>query len=153
MFLISMRRATTSVASCCLLALPLACSAAGAPGNQISKEDSTGTAAAPGASGAAGAAPGAGGFKGHGVESPRENGGAPPVIVVQPGEANPTGCTKPQNILFLIDRSGSMQCNPPPITDSRACERLPATQDPTMPSKLQIVEMALSTAFNQLLPM
>jgi hypothetical protein len=62
------------------------------------------------------------------------------------------GCTKDQNILFLIDRSGSMQCNPPPTTDSNACEFFPTRADPNMPSKLEIVQQAMSMSFNQLLP-
>ncbi|HKP57818.1 MAG TPA: VWA domain-containing protein [Polyangiales bacterium] len=39
----------------------------------------------------------------------------------------------PANILFVIDRSRSMICNPPPITDSASCENdsKRATQDPT----------------------
>jgi hypothetical protein len=150
MFLISTRRAMTAVASGCLL-LPLACSAAGGPGSQITRLDGTGGAAA--ASSMAGAA-GFGGIGfGKAMESPTENAGAPPMIVVQPGEVQPSGgCTKPQNILFLIDRSGSMNCNPPPTTPSTTCNFTPVTQDPSMPTKLQIVEGALSTAFNQLLP-
>ena len=63
-----------------------------------------------------------------------------------------SACTKEQNILFLVDRSGSMQCNPPPTQESRRCEVLPSRADMALPSKLEIVEDALSTAFNQLLP-
>jgi hypothetical protein len=151
MFLDASRSAKNAVASCCLL-LPLACSAAGGgTASQISAADGTGGGAA--ASGMAGSAA-RGGFGAiHGVESPSENAGTPPMITVQPGQDQPTGgCTKPQNILFLIDRSGSMNCNPPPTTDSRTCDFMPTTADPSMPSKLQIVESALSTAFNQLLP-
>jgi hypothetical protein len=62
------------------------------------------------------------------------------------------GCAKDQNILFLIDRSGSMQCNPPPTTASNLCELFPTRADTTMPSKLEIVEQALSMSFNLLLP-
>jgi hypothetical protein len=74
------------------------------------------------------------------------------IITVMPGESDPGGCTKDQNILFVLDRSGSMQCNPPPTTDSAACERFPTRADPAMPSKLEIVESALSASFDQLLP-
>jgi hypothetical protein len=150
MFLISTRRAMTAVASGCLL-LPLACSAAGGPGSQITRLDGMGGGAA--ASSMAGAAGFGGIGLGKAMESPTENAGAPPMIVVQPGQDQPSGgCTKPQNILFLIDRSGSMNCNPPPTTPSTTCNFTPQTQDPSMPTKLQIVEGALSTAFNQLLP-
>jgi len=90
----------------------------------------------------------------HGLEDPSSSsaGGMPPVITVMPGESDPGGCTKDQNILFVIDRSGSMQCNPPPTTESAACERFPTRADPAMPSKLEIVVTTLSPAFDQLLP-
>ncbi len=134
--------------------LPLACSAAGGPRNQITAQDALGGMAGVATSMAGNA--GVGGAVGvgaaHGIEAPGAT-ADPPVITPQPGAPmNPGMCSKDQNILFLIDRSGSMQCNPPPTTDSRTCEFLPTTADPTMPTKLQIVEQALSTAFNTLLP-
>jgi len=49
----------------------------------------------------------------------------------------------PPNILFVIDRSGSMACNPPPITDSQTCEtdfKRTATDQPT---KWEITQQAL----------
>jgi len=45
-----------------------------------------------------------------------------------------------------------MQCNPPPTTQSFLCDLAPSRADATMPSKLEIVEQALSTSFDQLLP-
>src|SRR5215471_15535094 len=110
MFLIPMRRAKSAVASCCLLALPLACSAQGGPSSQITAQDVGGGAATPGTMVGAG---GVGGVHIGPVESPTET-SPPPTIMTDPNSVQaPSGCTKPQNILFLIDRSGSMQCNPP----------------------------------------
>ena len=146
-------RTSRSVACFCLL-VPLACSATGDRTDRtISSANGAGGAAFGGAAGSSGAA--AAGFGAtHGIEAPgTSNAGAPPVITgVMEGNGEPGGCTKDQNILFVIDRSGSMQCNPPPTTQSQACERFPMQADPSMPSKLQIVVGALSTAINQLLP-
>ncbi|MBX3262592.1 MAG: VWA domain-containing protein [Labilithrix sp.] len=52
----------------------------------------------------------------------------------------------PANILFIIDRSGSMNCNPPPTTDSATCEQFPVTADSTLPSKWSITRDALKSA-------
>jgi len=56
----------------------------------------------------------------------------------------------PANILFVLDRSGSMQCNPPPTTQSEACERMPARADNNAPSKWQITTQALTAAIHKL---
>ncbi len=53
---------------------------------------------------------------------------------------------EPANILFVIDRSGSMNCNPPPTQTSSACELNPVTKDPSKPSKWQVVAKALKDA-------
>jgi hypothetical protein len=149
---ISRRLSSRSALVCPLLAL--ACSATGGPPHQITSSDALG-----GMSGAATSMAGSSGFgaatgvgAGHGIESPGGSAAPPTIAPIASTRMDPGVCTMDQNILFLIDRSGSMQCNPPPTTDSRTCEFLPSTADPTMPSKLQIVETALSTAFNQLLP-
>jgi hypothetical protein len=52
----------------------------------------------------------------------------------------------PTNILFVIDRSGSMMCNPPPTTDSAACEKAPARSDAKLPSKWEVTTSALIAA-------
>jgi hypothetical protein len=52
----------------------------------------------------------------------------------------------PANILFLVDRSGSMNCNPPPTTTSVRCEQFPVTDDPTKDSKWKITRDALKSA-------
>src|SRR5882672_6127515 len=108
-------RISRSVASLCLL-VPLACSATGdRTSRTISQSDGAGGAGFGGAAGAitGGGATGIGAV--HGVEAPgsSSSAGGMQIISVIPGESDPGGCTKDQNILFVIDRSGSMQCNPP----------------------------------------
>ena len=56
----------------------------------------------------------------------------------------------PSNILFVIDRSGSMACNPPPLTGSEACERDPKRADPQQPSKWELTSQALVSALDTL---
>jgi hypothetical protein len=58
----------------------------------------------------------------------------------------------PANILFLIDRSGSMNCNLPPITASAACEMNPVQMDPTQPTKWAVIKQALKDAIAALPP-
>ena len=53
----------------------------------------------------------------------------------------------PANMLFVIDRSGSMNCNLPPITSSSDCEAKPARVDITKPSKWEVIRDALKSAF------
>jgi hypothetical protein len=53
-------------------------------------------------------------------------------------------------VLFLVDRSGSMACNPPPLQDSAACEAANAPTDSTKPSKWQITTDALKKVFDNL---
>jgi hypothetical protein len=55
------------------------------------------------------------------------------------------------NVLFVLDRSGSMACNPPPLQDSAACESQAAPVDGTQPSKWQITVAALERVFDDLL--
>jgi hypothetical protein len=56
----------------------------------------------------------------------------------------------PANVLFVLDRSGSMVCNPPPTTDSSACEEAPARADDAQPSKWEITTRALVDAVTAL---
>lgn len=56
----------------------------------------------------------------------------------------------PSNVLFVLDRSGSMLCNPPPTTDSVACEQKPERADTAEPSKWQITTAALIEAVRAL---
>jgi hypothetical protein len=53
-------------------------------------------------------------------------------------------------MLFLIDKSGSMNCNPPPTTTSADCEAKPQKADTTLPSKWEIIRDALKTALTTL---
>ncbi|HKP58567.1 MAG TPA: VWA domain-containing protein [Polyangiales bacterium] len=61
-----------------------------------------------------------------------------------------TASLRPTNVLFLIDRSSSMNCNLPPVTSSEDCERMPAKVDVSRPSKWEIVRAALDQAIAQL---
>jgi hypothetical protein len=56
----------------------------------------------------------------------------------------------PSNLLFVIDRSASMACNPPPTTASAACEINPVRADSQLPSKWEITRGALSAAIRAL---
>ncbi len=56
----------------------------------------------------------------------------------------------PSSLLFLIDRSGSMNCNLPPTTDSMACEQNPVAKDTTQPTKWSVITDGLSQAFTEL---
>jgi len=58
----------------------------------------------------------------------------------------------PANILFIVDRSGSMNCNPPPTTTSAACEQNPTTADTGKPTKWQITKDAIKSALGKLQP-
>jgi hypothetical protein len=56
----------------------------------------------------------------------------------------------PSSLLFLVDRSGSMNCNLPPTTDSAECEKIAKAADPSQPTKWSVIKGALSSAFDQL---
>jgi len=56
----------------------------------------------------------------------------------------------PTQVLFVLDRSGSMLCNPPPTTDSVSCEETPVRADAKLPSKWEIVESSLLAALKTL---
>jgi hypothetical protein len=58
----------------------------------------------------------------------------------------------PANILFVVDRTGTMACNPPPTTASADCEKTPERADPKMPSKWEITSDALISAMKTLPP-
>jgi hypothetical protein len=49
----------------------------------------------------------------------------------------------PANLLFVIDRSGSMNCNPPPTTPSATCELFPVAQNANQPTKWSITRDAI----------
>jgi hypothetical protein len=56
----------------------------------------------------------------------------------------------PTNLLFVVDRSGSMNCNLPPITDSAACEKTATTADLTQPTKWSVITSAMTSAVQAL---
>lgn len=58
-----------------------------------------------------------------------------------------TATRAPATMLFLIDRSGSMNCNLPPIQSSQDCEVNPQKVDLNEPSKWEVTSQALSDAF------
>ncbi|HET6337499.1 MAG TPA: vWA domain-containing protein [Polyangiales bacterium] len=53
----------------------------------------------------------------------------------------------PASMLFVIDRSGSMACNPPPVQTVEACNNDPKRADPSQPSRWEITVKALNEAF------
>jgi von Willebrand factor type A domain len=53
----------------------------------------------------------------------------------------------PSSMLFVIDRSGSMACNPPPVQTVEACNSDPKRADPAQPSRWEITVKALDEAF------
>jgi hypothetical protein len=58
----------------------------------------------------------------------------------------------PTNLLFVIDRSASMRCNPPPTTQSTTCEGDPRTQDPSLPTKWDVMTDEVLRAVHALPP-
>lgn len=121
----------------------------------------------PGAGGTGGgsAAGGAGGTgaSGTGATAGQGTGGG---IIIDSGTGgggggiNPdAGCTsateqgtlKEANLLFVIDRSGSMNCNLPTDGQTTAeCETQPLPKDPSKPTKWQLTRDALKQAFGDL---
>jgi hypothetical protein len=109
-----------------------------------------------GAAGAAGAGMGTGGMGagGGGPISITGGGGGTGAAGGGPGCARATvkSDPTPPNVLVILDRSGSMNCNPPPVTDSVACEKNPVATDPAQLTKWDIVKQALKDAFAKLPP-
>jgi hypothetical protein len=103
--------------------------------------------------GAGGSSDGAGGSSdGAGGLASSASGGA---TFSTPDASLGNACSdEPVSVLFVIDRSGSMNCNLPPITTSSACEAMspPAKTDPTQPSKWEVIDQTLSAALDELVP-
>ncbi|HEX2670936.1 MAG TPA: vWA domain-containing protein, partial [Polyangiaceae bacterium] len=53
----------------------------------------------------------------------------------------------PASILFVVDRSGSMACNAPPVQSVAECEADPKRKDPAQPSRWETTVKALNDAF------
>ena len=56
----------------------------------------------------------------------------------------------PASILFVVDRSGSMACNPPPVQTIESCSAMPLAADPSKPSRWEITVDALNGVFSTL---
>jgi hypothetical protein len=135
------------------LAATISCSSSdGAPGAGSSKPD--GSVAGSGGTGAGGNGAGGAGAGGQGGTGGNGAGGTG-IVVTTPDGGFDAGCAStsikadllPSNLLFVIDRSGSMNCNLPPITSSTDCEMKPERVDPSRPSKWEIIRDALKSAF------
>jgi len=104
-------------------------------GSGGSSASSTGGSTEPGggAAGDEGGAPGAGGIEAC-------------------AETNEAAKLVPANLLFLIDKSGSMNCNPPEgdAAVNARCAEFPVQEDPNTPSKWDIASAALAGALDTL---
>lgn len=108
----------------------------------------SGTGAGSG-TGGSGAGSGAGAGVGGGIQFDSGTGG----ITGDSGCASVTevGELKPANLLFVIDRSGSMNCNLPSDGQSSAsCEVAPVPIDVSKPTKWQLTRDALKAAVDDL---
>ena len=143
----------------CISSIVAACSSGDDAGTRP-PSDSPDASHTGGAAGSTGATGGAGGTGAVGT-----GGAAGTGIIIGPGAdaAGPSdvvGCAStsikadllPANLLFVIDRSGSMNCNLPPITTSSDCENKPSRADATKPSKWEIIRDALKSVFAELPP-
>lgn len=114
---------------------------------------SAGAGAAAGSGGAGAAAAGAGAAGGSGAAGGAGDGSLP---AYDAESLLQSSCNRnveaaellPANMLFVIDRSGSMKCNPPPITDSATCERDAKRASADSPSKWEITQTALVESLN-----
>jgi hypothetical protein len=53
----------------------------------------------------------------------------------------------PSSILFVVDRSGSMDCNAPPVQTVEACNTVATRADPNQPSRWETTVKALNESF------
>jgi hypothetical protein len=75
------------------------------------------------------------------------------VVTIDSGCATGTtrGKLRPSNLLFIIDRSGSMACNlPKDGQSSEVCESNPTPLFPDLPSKWSLTKSALKNTINEL---
>jgi hypothetical protein len=75
------------------------------------------------------------------------------VVTIDSGCVNETsrGKLRPSNILFVIDRSGSMSCNLPENGQStKQCAEFPAPLDKNIPSKWELTRKAVESAVSEL---
>jgi hypothetical protein len=57
----------------------------------------------------------------------------------------------PASVLFVVDRSGSMTCNAPPVQTVESCNLDPKRLDPSKPSRWEITTSALDETFGSLM--
>jgi von Willebrand factor type A domain len=112
---------------------------------------SGGSAVGSGGTGSGGGGTGSGGVMGkpamHGATS-----AADALLTGTCAQSTVQSALLPANILFVIDRTGTMACNPPPITASDECEMTPTRVDMSSPSKWEITSDALIEAMKTLPP-
>ena len=96
--------------------------------------------------GGEGGSSGAGGSGGTGGRSFELLPNAEAILMGQCARWSKQSLLLPSNLLFVVDRSASMSCNPPPITDSVACEAAPTRASVDMPSKWEVMREALRSA-------
>ena len=127
----------------------VACSASEEPGGF---SQSTGGVPAAGGAATTGGTTAAGSTSAGGAVS-SGTGGLPVIIPVMP--SGKRSCRdKDISVLFLIDRSGSMNCNLPPTTASAECEAMspPAKVNQTEKSKWEVVSEVLGASLPLLVP-
>ena len=101
---------------------------------------------------------GQGGIAGLDPENPGGSGGSSGLPAPDVNAIFETGCAiatakaelPPVNLLFVLDRSQSMRCNPPPTTSSSDCETTPERAMGSEQSKWEITRDALNNAIHAL---
>lgn len=129
----------------------------GAQGGEGGTAGSSGPGGVGGAGGSSGSHGGSGGLDPENPSAGSGGGGLPAPNVDAIFE---TGCAMatakaelpPVNLLFVLDRSQSMECNTPAITSSAACEERPVREDPEQSSKWEITREALKHMVHALPP-
>jgi hypothetical protein len=91
---------------------------------------------------------GSGGITNQGGESGEGGSGGIDACATDVQEAK----LSPANLLFVIDKSGSMECNPPNGDEvlGAMCENFPRKEDPTKDSKWEVTREALEAALDTL---
>ncbi len=144
-----------ALAACLGLALG-ACAESGSPDDPVAGRGGGGQSA-----GVAGAGAGGVGAGGGGSAAPGGAGGvagrtpellpnAAGILMAQCARWSKQSLLLPSNLLFVVDRSASMACNPPPTTDSATCEAMPLRASVDMPNKWEIMRDALRSALSAL---
>lgn len=110
---------------------------------------SSATGGSAGTSGGSGGAGGvSGGAAGEGGEAGEIGAGGMEACATDMQEAKLT----PANLLFVFDKSGSMECNPPDgdVVLGAMCENFPRKEDPTRDSKWEVTRDSLAVALDTL---